>query len=119
MDSLVKELKEIMDEKHLSIEATSRHIDCSYWTLIRWLNEERNPRLKSQRLIRDGIDRIKKAFPEKESTYELALKGRSLWRKIINEMTRKEKVELFEINAEKGQKAYNKRLQELVEKYGK
>ena len=64
MTNLVKELKRVMKEKHLSAESTSRHIGCSAKTIHRWLYNKSTPNLTYQRLIRDGIDKIKKAYPE-------------------------------------------------------
>jgi len=117
MNELIKELKTVLEEKRLSQEAASTYIGCSSRTVFRWLHGLKTPNLTSQRLIKKAIEKIREEYPDKESSYELALKARSLYRKIKNDMTLKEKSELLDINNSKGTKAYIKKLQELVEKY--
>ena len=59
MTDLVKELKEIMEEKYLSTETTSRYLGCSAKTVHRWLHDKAVPSVTSQRRIRKGIETIK------------------------------------------------------------
>lgn len=66
MNGLVKDLKEVMDDKKISMETASHYLHCSSKTIFRWLKGENDPGLNYQRLIQDGIDKIKKAFPEKK-----------------------------------------------------
>ena len=115
MIDLVRELKKVMKDKNLSAEKASHFIGCSAKTVFRWLDNENPPNQASIRMIRNGIEKIKAAFPE--STYELALKGRTLWRKVKHKLTVEERAELFDTNNSKGTEAYIEMLQGLVQKY--
>jgi len=120
MTNLVKELRQAIKEARISPERASHFIGCSAKSVFRWLHGEHNPRPGHQRMIEQGIEKIREAYPpERESSYSLALRARGLWRKIKKDMTLEEKSELFDINFSKGTKAYIEKLQELVKKYGK
>ena len=59
MEKLVKELKEIMEERSFSCETAAKFIGCSGRQVDRWLREEAKPTLVYLRLIKKGIKRMK------------------------------------------------------------
>ena len=119
MIKLVNELKALMTETGLSPERASHFVDCSYNSIIRWLKNMNPPSPMYQRKIREGIVKIKMAYPDVKSSFDLAIEGRTLYRKIKGKITFKEKQELFDINLSEGQDRYFIRLKELDLKYGK
>jgi len=115
MVKIIKELKKIMEERHVSMETISRHIGCSAKTVRRWLLNENPPNLTSQRMIQEGLESIRESYPV--TNYELAMKARLLYKKIKRQISYPEKVELFGINQTEGVEAYIQKLEELVKKY--
>jgi len=66
MNDLIKELKTVIKKKRLSQEAASIYIGCSSRTVFRWLHGLKKPNLTSQRLIQEGLDKIRAAYPDKK-----------------------------------------------------
>lgn len=64
MINLVKELRTLLAEKHLSPEKASHFIGCSTNSVIRWLRNENPPSQVYRRMIQEGIAKIKEAYPE-------------------------------------------------------
>lgn len=119
MIAIVKELKDLIKEKNITAEKASHYIDCSAKVVYRWIQDVCPPTERSIGKIKEGIRKIKEAFPEPKSVYELPLKARSLYRKIQRHhvLSREEKAKLQEINMDEGTEAYIKALEVLVEKY--
>ena len=117
MNETVKELKKCLDLVNISPEKASKLIGCSTLTVYRWLRGENPPSRTSQRRIKEGIEKIKEAYPKIEPGYGLALKMTSLWRIVRDDLTPEEHLELFNINDSKGVHAYVEKLEELVKKY--
>ena len=60
MIEIVKELKEVLEEKKISPETAAHFIGVSGQEIRRWVNGSFIPNLKSRRAIRRGLRRIKK-----------------------------------------------------------
>jgi len=60
MIEIVKELKEVLEEKKISPETAAVFIGVSGQEIRRWLNESFIPNLKNRLAIRRGLRRIKK-----------------------------------------------------------
>jgi hypothetical protein len=60
MIEIVKELKNVIEEKKISPETAARFIGCSGREIRRWIEEEHVPLLLSRQAIRRGIRRIRK-----------------------------------------------------------
>jgi len=60
MISIIKELKQVMDEKKISPETAARFIEIDGRQVYRWLDEEAIPNLSSRKKIRRGLRRIRK-----------------------------------------------------------
>lgn len=60
MDKLIEELKQVMEEKHLSAISASRFIEATARQVYRWLNYEHRPTLIYRKAIKLGIKRMKK-----------------------------------------------------------
>ena len=116
MNDLVKELKEIMKEKYLSAEATSRFIGCSAMTVNRWLYGKAIPSRTSQRRIKRGIEKIKESYLEKTHR-DLFKETKAFYLKIKNILTEEEKEKVQELHLLYGPEVSLKMLQELEEKH--
>ena len=68
-------------------------------------------------MIREGIEKIREAYPERESTWDLLQKSKRLWPKIRQELTFEERAELLDLQNSKPLKVYIEKLEELVKKY--
>ena len=115
MNKLVRELKQVMKEKDVSRERASHFLNVSPMTIYRWFKNSFSPNMASKRIIKEGIDKIREAYPT--TVYELMLKAKSLYDKIKCNVTVEEKANLFFINQSEGTEAYIKALEELVKKY--
>lgn len=62
MIEIVKELKEVIEEKRISPETAARFIGCSGREVRRWLEGQTIPLPLSRQAIRRGIRRIQKNF---------------------------------------------------------
>lgn len=60
MEDLIRELKEVMEEKGLSPEKMSEFIGCSGKQIRRWLSGEANPTPIYQGIIRKGIKKARR-----------------------------------------------------------
>ena len=117
MDKLVEELRTVMKDNGLTIAATTQYLDCSWISIQRWLRGKLVPSAISKRRIREGLIRIKKVFPEKESRLDLLKKTKEFYLKIENKLTEKEKEKVQESHLLKGPEFSLKMLQELEEKH--
>lgn len=117
MNKLVEELRDIMEEKDLSMETAGRFLDSSTRSIQRWVSEGFIPSLISKRKIREGIERIKKAYPEKKSRLKVFKKTKEFYLKIQDQLTEEEKEKVQEVHMLKGPESSFKMLQELEEKY--
>ena len=113
---LIKELKKVMQEGGLSAEQASHYIGCSAKTVFRWLYGESIPHLAFQRLIREGIDKIKETFPKKENIRPhlqslnvfcidnlslLQEKEKDFWEEVISKMTINERGDIFHTGSDR------------------
>lgn len=62
MIDLVKELKAVLKEKHLSPEAAAQFIGTSGREVRRWLQDGATPNVLSRRAIHAGIRRIRRSM---------------------------------------------------------
>ena len=58
-DSLIENLRSIMEEKDLSPYAVARFVEAAPKSIQRWLNYENRPSLIYRKSIQRGIKRIK------------------------------------------------------------
>jgi len=56
---LIKELKITMLEKTFSADTMSKYVGCSARQVSRWLSGESKPTATYQKLIREGIEKVK------------------------------------------------------------
>ena len=113
MDFLIKELKKVMEDNGLSQEKTARFIDVSQWTIHRWLTTNFAPNCSSRHKIREGIKKIKEAYPDKGEQAETIKKTKDYYLKIENKLTEEEKVRVQNLHFMKGPEASFEMLQEL------
>jgi len=113
----LNELKALITDKSLSVEKASFYLQVSARTVYRWITNQDCPSATSLRKIRIGIEAIKQAFPDTNSTYGILMKIKSIWPLLKNKITEKEKAQLMDIQNTKGIRAYYGRVQVLVEKY--
>ena len=59
-DRLIEELREVMEERELSMLATSRFVEASPRQIGRWLKYESRPTLLYRKAIKLGIERIRR-----------------------------------------------------------
>ena len=64
MTKLILDLKKLMAQKRLSPETASHYIRVSFATVARWLKGISEPRLNSQRMILEGMEKIRKELPD-------------------------------------------------------
>jgi len=113
MDFLIKELKKVMEDHGLSQEKTARFIDVSQWTIHRWLTTNFAPNCSSRHKIKEGIKKIREAYPDETTQAELLKKTKDYYLKIENKLTGEEKTRVQELHLIKGPKVSYKMLQEL------
>ena len=113
---LVKELKALMKEKHLSPERASHFIGSSTNSVVRWLNNTNPPSQMYRRMIEEGISRIKEAYPKIEKKWprvqilsnlcvdnlnKMPEKEKDFWELVISKMTAKETKAVYWIGMNK------------------
>ena len=59
-DNLIEELRQTIEERGLSPQAASRFIEASPRQVYRWLKYESRPTLIFRKMIKLGIERIKR-----------------------------------------------------------
>jgi len=60
MISIIRELKQVIEEKKISPTTAARFIEIDGRQVYRWLDEEAIPNLASRKAIRRGLRRIRK-----------------------------------------------------------
>ncbi|NQT80277.1 MAG: hypothetical protein HQ555_07810 [Candidatus Aminicenantes bacterium] len=60
MDELIEELRRVMEDRRLSAITASRFIEVSSRQVYRWLKYEHRPTLIFRKMIKRGIERMKK-----------------------------------------------------------
>jgi hypothetical protein len=60
MISIIRELKQVIEEKKISPTTAARFIEVDGRQVYRWLDEEAIPNLSSRKAIRRGLRRIRK-----------------------------------------------------------
>ena len=117
MIEIIEELKQVMEDKDLTIEATGRFLDCSWRSVYRWTRKGLIPSSISKRRIREGLAKIYEAYPEKESRLDLSKKTKEFYLRIENKLTEEEKEKVQELHLLKGPESSFKMLQELEKKH--
>jgi len=105
MSDLILELKELLAQKKLSPETASRYIRISGASVVRWLKGTSKPRLASQRMILEGMERIRAELPDFRTTkekiaYENNKEYRRLYGRVKHKLTKDDKVKLFNLQFE-------------------
>ena len=59
-DPLVEELREVMEQKNLSANAAAKHIKTYPSQVIRWLKYQAKPSRRYRRIIKRGVERMKR-----------------------------------------------------------
>lgn len=113
MEILIKELKQAIEDKGISQEKAARFIGVSQWTVRRWLSTDFAPNCSSRRKIREGILKIKEAYPDETIRAGLLKKTKDYYLKIESKLTDEEKIKVQELHMMKGPTVSYKMLQEL------